>query len=243
MELKDKIAVVTGASSGIGKSIVQKLASNGCKVILCSRSAEKMEKIKADLSTDCMVAEMDVTSTESVTTAFSKIKNEYPKIDILVNCAGVMPLTYMKNRHLDEWLETIEVNVKGGLRCINEALPGMKQQKNGHIVNIASVDGKEVFPGGAIYGASKAALIALSRAMRMELSPEFNIRITSIEPGTVDTDLRQDITDKELLEDKDYGGDEAKMQPENIADAVFYALTQPDSVNVNELLIKPTGKA
>ena len=118
----------------------------------------------------------------------------------------------------------------------------MKRQNSGHIVNITSVDGKELYQGGAVYGASKAAIIALSRAMRMELSPEFNIRVASIEPGTVDTNLRDDITDKELLEDKDYGGDEAKLQPEDIAQAVLYVLNQPSTVNVNELLIKPTGK-
>ena len=243
MNLKDKVAVVTGASSGIGKAIAIKLSEAGCKVALTSRSIEKLAKIKNELPNEAFIAALDVSSTASVNTAFEKIKEEFGQIDILVNCAGIMPLTYLKNRHLDEWLQTIEVNVKGTLRCIYEVLPLMKDQKSGHIINIASVDGKEIFEGGAVYGASKAAVIELSRAMRMELSPEFNIRITSIEPGTVETDLREDITDKELLEDKDYGGDEPKLEPGNIADAVFYALSQPDSVNVNELLIKPTGKS
>ncbi len=187
--------------------------------------------------------EMDVSDNESVKNAFEEIYDKFDTVDILVNCAGVMPLTYLKNRKLDDWLQTIEVNIKGTLRCIHAALPGMKKQKSGHIINIASVDGKEIFEGGAVYGASKAAIIELSRAMRMELSPEFNIRVTAIEPGTVETDLREDINDKELLEDKDYGGDEPKLSPQNIADAVLYATTQPDSVNVNELLIKPTGKS
>jgi NADP-dependent 3-hydroxy acid dehydrogenase YdfG len=178
-----------------------------------------------------------------VEAAFKEISNKFDHIDILVNCAGVMPLSYLKNRHLEEWLQTIEVNVKGSLRCINEALPAMKEQKNGHIINIASVDGKELFPGGAIYGASKAAVIALSHAMRMELSPEFNIRVTAIEPGTVDTPLREDITDQELLNDKEFSEDEPKLSPEDLANAVIYATTQPDSVNVNEILVKPTGKA
>ena len=243
MSLKGKVAVVTGASSGIGKAIAEKLSAEGCKVALASRSLEKLAEIKKKLPTESFIAGMDVSSTASVNGAFEKIKEEFGKIDILVNSAGVMPLTYLKNRHLEEWLQTIEVNVKGTLRCIHEVLPSMKDQKNGHIINIASVDGKEIFEGGAVYGASKAAVIELSRAMRMELSPEFNIRITSIEPGTVETDLREDISDKELLEEKDYGGGEPKLKPENIADAVFYALVQPDAVNVNELLIKPTGKS
>lgn len=244
MELKDKVAVVTGASGGIGAAIARKLSDAGCKIALASRSVNKLQEIAEELKTDYIVVSMDVTNTESVQSAFQDIFQEMGQIDILVNCAGVMPLTYLKNRHLEEWLETIEVNVKGTLRCIHEALPPMKVQKSGHIVNIASVDGKEIFKGGAVYGASKAAVIELSRAMRMELSPEFNIRVTSIEPGTVKTDLRDDITDQELLKDKDYNYDnEPHLKPENIADAVFYAISQPDSVNVNELLIKPTGKA
>ena len=244
MDLKNKVAVVTGASSGIGKAIARKFSAEGCKVALASRSIDKLQELGKELNTETMSVRMDVTDTESVKKAFEDIQKEMGQIDILVNCAGVMPLTYLKNRHLDEWLQTIEVNVKGTLRCINEALPSMKEKKSGHIVNIASVDGKEVFKGGAVYGASKAAIIALSRAMRMELSPDFNIRVTSIEPGTVATNLRDDITDQELLGEKDYSYDnEPHLEPENIADAVFYAVSQPDSVNVNELLIKPTGKA
>ncbi|GHA43305.1 oxidoreductase [Salinimicrobium marinum] len=244
MILNDKVAVVTGASSGIGKAIAKKLSSEGCKVALASRSVDKLQEIGKGLKAESMAVRMDVTDTESVKGAFEDIYRELGQIDILINCAGVMPLTYLKNRHLEEWLQTIEVNVKGTLRCIHEALPPMKVKKTGHIVNIASVDGKEIFKGGAVYGASKAAIIELSRAMRMELSPEFNIRVTSIEPGTVATNLRDDITDSELLNEKDYSYDEEPhLDPENIADAVFYAVSQPDSVNVNELLIKPTGKA
>ncbi len=161
MNLKNKVAVVTGASTGIGKAIAKSLSEQGCKVILSSRSTGKLEEIKEGLNTESMVAEMDVSDPESVSFAFKKIIAKYKRINILVNCAGVKPLTYLKNRHLEEWMETMEVNVKGSLRCINEVLPSMKKNNGGHKVNIASVDGKEVFPGGAVYGASKAALFAL----------------------------------------------------------------------------------
>lgn len=243
MNLNGKTALVTGASGGIGSAIAQKLSAANCTVALAGRNLERLEEVQQSLLNDSIIVEMDVSQSNNVAAGFEKTLKEFGKIDILVNAAGVMPLTYLKNRHLDEWLETIEVNVKGTLRCVHEVLPSMKDQKAGHIVNIASVDGQEIFQGGAVYGASKAAVIELSRAMRMELSPEFNIRVTSIEPGTVDTDLREDITDEELLEDKDYGGDEAKMSTEDIADAVYYALSQPNSVNVNELMLKPTGKS
>ncbi|MCP9199595.1 SDR family oxidoreductase [Gramella sp. GC03-9] len=241
--MKEKVALITGASSGIGKAIAKKLSEEKYIVVLASRSTEKLAQIQQELPFKSEVLELDVSSTESVTRGFNNIMEIYGRIDILVNSAGIMPLTYLKNRHLDEWLSTVEVNVKGTLRCIYAVLPSMKANKGGHIVNIASVDGKEIYQGGAIYGASKAAVIELSRAMRMELSPEFNIRVTAIEPGTVDTDLREDITDEELLEDKDYGGDEPKLKPEHIANAVFYAISQPEMVNVNELLVKPTKKS
>ncbi|PHR15060.1 MAG: oxidoreductase [Aequorivita sp.] len=243
MELKNKIAVVTGASGGIGSAIAKHLDEKGCKVALAARDIGAMEALQKELKNPSLVVEMDVSRNESVAQGFDKILKEYNSVDILVNVAGVMPLTYLKNLHLEEWLNTMEVNVKGILRTIHGALPSMKENKKGHIVNIASVDGKELYKGGAVYGASKAAIIALSRAMRMELSPEFNIKVTSIEPGTVDTDLRQDITDKELLEDKDYGGDEPKLDADAIARAVVYAVSEADEVNVNEILIKPTGKS
>lgn len=243
MELRNKIAVVTGASGGIGSAIARHLDEKGCKLALAARSVDALESLQNELKNPSLVVEMDVSSNESVAKGFDKILKKYDTVDILVNVAGVMPLSYLKNLHLEEWLNTMEVNVKGILRTIHGALPSMKENKGGHIVNIASVDGKELYKGGAVYGASKAAIIALSRAMRMELSPEFNIKVTSIEPGTVDTDLRQDITDKELLEDKDYGGDEPKLDTNAIARAVVYAVSEADEVNINEILIKPTGKS
>lgn len=243
MKLNDKIVVLTGANGGIGSAIARQLDEKGCKLVLTARSIENLKPLQNELKNTALLVEMDVSDTKSVRDAYERILEKFDTIDILINVAGVMPLTYLKNLHLEEWLETIEVNVKGLLRTIHSTLPVMKEQRSGHIINIVSVDGKELYEGGAIYGASKAAVIALSKAMRMELSPEFNIKVTSIEPGTVDTDLRKDITDKELLEDKDYGGDEPKLNPEDIARAVIYALSEPEGVNINEILIKPTGKS
>ena len=243
MEIKDKVVVITGANGGIGSAIARKLDKEGCFLVLAARTIESLTGLKKDLKTNYLEVEMDVANSKSVSDAFTTILKKVESIDVLVNVAGVMPLTYLKNLHLDEWLNTIEVNVKGILRTLHGALPSMKKQNKGHIVNIASVDGKELYKGGAVYGASKAAIIALSRAMRMELSPEFNIKVTSIEPGTVDTDLRNDITDTELLNDKDYRGDEPMLHPEDIARAVLYVISEPDQSNINQLTIKPTGKS
>lgn len=243
MKINDKVIVITGANGGIGSAIARKLDREGCFLVLTARTKESLTELKEDLKNNHLEVEMDVTNNKSVLDAFTTILNNVETIDVLVNVAGVMPLTYLKNLHLDEWLNTIEVNVKGILRTLHGALPIMKKQKKGHIVNIASVDGKELYKGGAVYGASKAAIIALSRAMRMELSPDFNIKVTSIEPGTVDTGLREDITDTELLSDKDYGGDEPMLDPEDIARAVLYVISEPHQSNINQLTIKPTGKS
>lgn len=243
MKINDKVIVITGANGGIGSAIARKLDREGCFLVLTARRKESLTELKEDLKNNHLEVEMDVTNNKSVLDAFTTILNNVETIDVLVNVAGVMPLTYLKNLHLDEWLNTIEVNVKGILRTLHGALPIMKKKKMGHIVNIASVDGKELYKGGAVYGASKAAIIALSRAMRMELSPDFNIKVTSIEPGTVDTGLREDITDTELLNDKDYGGDEPMLDPEDIARAVLYVISEPHQSNINQLTIKPTGKS
>lgn len=244
--LKDKVAIVTGASSGIGKAIAKALAQEGTKVVLASRNKEDLHELKTEIENGggtALVIQTDVTNTEEAEALVKQTVDQWQQLDIVVNSAGLMPLSYLKNRHLDEWLQMVDVNVKGTLITTYAALVPMKKQKSGHFINLASVDGRELYAGGAVYGATKAAVIAFSRALRMELSPEFNIRITCLEPGTVDTPLREGITDEEFLEDQDWGEDEAKLQVEDIARAVVYAASQPQLVNVNEIVIKPTGKA
>lgn len=242
----EQVVIVTGASSGIGAAIAKAMAREGMRVVLCARNKEKLNNLQQQIKQDggqALVITADVTSPVEVEKLVQKTLDQWQRLDIVVNSAGLMPLSYLKNRHLEEWLQMIDVNVKGTLITTYAALPQMKKQQSGHFINLASIDGRELYAGGAVYGASKAAVIAFSRAMRMELSPEFNIRITCLEPGTVDTPLREGITDQEFLEDQDWGEDEAKLQPEDIARAVLYAVQQPQSVNINEIVIKPTGKA
>ncbi len=244
MELRDKVAIVTGASSGIGRAIAREMNDSGVRVVLASRERESLEEVKDQLNGECMIMPTDVTDTDQVQDLADATLKKYGRIDILINNAGIMPLSYLKNTHIHEWLSMVDVNIRGVMNGTYAVLPAMKKQQSGHIVNIASVDGKELYPGGAVYGATKAAIIAFSQGMRMELSPEFNIRVTCVEPGTVDTNLRQTITDEELLQDKDYDDpDEPKLEPEDIARSVLFALSEPDGVNINELLIKPTQKA
>ncbi|MBC5994113.1 SDR family oxidoreductase [Pontibacter cellulosilyticus] len=245
MKLKDKVAIVTGASQGIGKATAKVLAEAGAKVVLAARHADDLKEVKQEIESkggEATIAETDVTDLKQVEAMAQIALDKYGTIDILVNSAGLMPLSYMKNRHLEEWEKMVDVNLKGILKAVYAVLPTMIQNKSGHIVNMASIDGRVMYRGGAVYGATKAAIIALSEGLRMELSPDYNIRITSVEPGTVDTDLRESITDKELLNDMDWDNGESKLEPEDIADSILYALTLPNRANVNEILLKPAGK-
>lgn len=245
MKLKDKVAIVTGASEGIGKATAKALAGAGAKVILAARHADDLKVVKQEIENkggEAAIAETDVTDIKQVEAMAQTALDTYGTIDILVNSAGLMPLSYMKNRHLEEWEKMVDVNLKGILKTVYAVLPTMTKNKSGHIVNMASIDGRVMYRGGAVYGATKAAVIALSEGLRMELSPDFNIRITSVEPGTVNTDLRESVTDKELLNDMDWSEDEPKLEPEDIANSIIYALTLPNRANVNEILLKPSGK-
>jgi len=246
MDINNKVALITGASSGIGKATALGLAEEGAKVVLAARSADKLQDLQQQIEQrgqEAIIVETDVTQLEQVEQMVTQAKNKFGRIDFLINNAGIMPLSYMKNRHLEEWEKMVDVNLKGILKTVYAALPYMLEQQAGHIVNISSIDGRNMYAGGAVYGATKAAVIALSEGLRKELTPEHGIRITTIEPGTVETNLRESITDQELLDDQDWGEDEPKLMPEDIARAIIYALKSHPRENVNEILIKPSGKA
>jgi NADP-dependent 3-hydroxy acid dehydrogenase YdfG len=241
-----RTALITGASSGIGRAIAKKLAQNGIRVSLVARHEDELQDLKKEIEKEggtAMVCLGDVTKPNEMEKVATATYNAWHRIDILVNDAGIMPLSYLKNLHLDEQLKMVDINFKGVLITTNSVLPYMINQKSGHIVNISSIDSKELYKGGAVYGATKAAVNAYSAAARMELSPEYNIRVTSIQPGTVDTPLRESITDQELLQNVGFSEDEPKLKAEDIANAVFYAVSQPEHVNVHEIVVKPTGKA
>ncbi|MGB3180388.1 MAG: SDR family oxidoreductase [Cyclobacteriaceae bacterium] len=242
-----KVAVITGASSGIGRAIAKKFAENGLKVVLGARTSEELAELKKELGTEegeAIYRTCDMTSMDQVNGLIQAAKDTFGELHILVNNAGLMPLSYLKNRHLDEWEEMVDVNVKGVLKATYAALPLLKKQDSSHIINIASADGRTIYEGGAVYAATKAAVIKFSEGIRTELSPEFNIHVTCIDPGTVDTPLRESITDEELLNDKEssWTEDEAKLMADDIAELAYFAISRPDRVNLTEMIVKPTGK-
>jgi hypothetical protein len=246
MKLEGKVAIITGASSGIGKATAKKLAGAGARVVLAARRKNELEKIKADIEKgggEALVVETDVTNRDDVKKLARATKDKFGPCDVLVNNAGIMPLSYMKNMHVDEWLKMVDVNVNGVLHCLAETLPDMVERKSGHIINISSVAGREVMMGSAVYSATKFAVRALSDGLRQELAPQHNIRVTCIEPGAVATELTETITDDELMKDvQEMFGKMDFLDSEDIANAIHYAISQPDGVHVNELQVRPTSQ-
>lgn len=243
-KLDNKVAIVTGASSGIGDATARTLASEGAAVALAARRKERLEDLKNDIEADggrAIVVQTDVTEKAQVQKLAQETLDAFGRIDILINNAGLMPLSFMKNLHEDEWEQMVDVNVKGVLYGIGAVLPTMMEQKDGHIVNISSVAGRRLFPGGAVYCGTKFFVRALSQGMRSELTPSHNIRVTSIEPGAVDTELPNTIDDDEVMEQMgSLFNDITPLESEDIAASILYALTAPNHVNVEELLIMPS---
>jgi NADP-dependent 3-hydroxy acid dehydrogenase YdfG len=239
--LRGRVAVVTGASSGIGAAVGRALNAEGAHVALAARREEALLEVQAGLETgdgqESIVVPTDVTDGEQVR-ALEGRAGEMGPVQMLVNCAGVMYYTMMKNVREEEWERTVEVNCKGALNCVGAVLPGMLERGSGHIVTISSDAGRKVFPGLAVYSASKFFVEALSQGLRLETAGT-GLRVTTVQPGNVATDLLSMSTDEEALEE--YGGaSEARvLDPEDVAASVVHALVQPEHVAVNEILIEP----
>ena len=242
-----KTVILTGASSGIGRATAIALANEGFNLVLTARNKVKLEQLAAEISQAggrAIVAAGDVTRREDLVTAANIAIAEFGSIDLLINNAGIMPLSFMKNLHQDEWEQMIDVNIKGVLNGIAAVLPQMKEQKSGHIINISSIAGELVFPGSAVYSATKYAVEAITEGIRAEMSVPFNIKTTVIRPGTTASALTETITDTEVF---DVLGEEmSKIEAigsEDVANAIVYAAKQPDNVNLNAIVIRPTSQA
>lgn len=239
----DKTVLITGASSGIGEATARALAEAGMKVALAARRVDRLEKLAAELSPDgerAMVCPTDVTSREQAEKTVQTVLDRWEKIDVLINNAGIMPLSFIKNFHLDEWDRMVEVNIRGVLNCTAAVLPDMLRRKSGQIVNISSLAGRRVFASGSVYCATKFFVNAFSDGLRMELSPKDNIRVTIIEPALTRSELIDTITDPPVAAAFQGYQKMAILESADIARAILYAVSQPPHVNVNEILIRPT---
>lgn len=237
--------MVTGASSGIGEATARALAAKGIKVGLAARRTGKLEQILSGIRADGgegMVLPMDVADRASVAAGVELLVKTYGRVDILINNAGVMYLSDIDSLKLDEWDKMVDINIKGILNPTGAVLPHLIKQKSGHIINTSSIAGRKLFQGLGVYCATKHAVTAFSDVMRMEIAPKHHIRVTSIQPGAVDTELQQHTTDpkyKKAMADSAY----RKLMPEDIASSMIYALEAPDHADVSEIFILPSEQA
>ncbi|MGI8865441.1 MAG: SDR family NAD(P)-dependent oxidoreductase [Rubrobacteraceae bacterium] len=241
--LEGKVAVVTGASSGIGEATVRSLAAEGAKVVAGARRKERLDGLVEEVAKEggeAIAVECDVTDEGQAHGLIRKAEEEYGRVDILVNNAGVMLLSTVGKGLSDQWRQMCEVNVMGLLYATDAAIGHMKEQKSGHLVNISSVAGRKVTrDSSGVYAGTKFAVNAISEGLRQELL-EDNIRVTIVEPGAVATELPDHITDEDARGSLSGLMALERLQAVDIAEAITYAVTQPDRVSVNEILIRPT---
>jgi NADP-dependent 3-hydroxy acid dehydrogenase YdfG len=244
--LKDKVAIITGASSGIGEATARRLAESGVRVVLAGRRVERLETLAADIEHRegaALVAPTDVTDERSVHRLARTALDAFGRIDILINNAGIMPLSPISKLKVEEWDRMIDVNIKGVLYCVAATLPTMLEQRSGHIINVSSVAGRRPFPSGTVYSATKFAVRAISQGLRLELSPIEGIRVTDIEPGVVATELTHHITDNETANRfHEMWAAKTPLESIDIAETILFVLSRPDHVNVNEILVRPTDQ-
>lgn len=244
MKLESKVALITGASSGIGAATARVLAANGVIVGLAARREEKLVQLKKEIEEQggqAVVLVMDVTDAETVNSGVQSMLEKFGTIDILVNNAGIMPLSDVESFKTEEWHRMVDVNIKGVLNSTAAVVPHMIRQNSGHIFNLSSIAGRKTFKGLSVYCATKHAIAAFSDIMRMELAPKYKIRVTNLQPGAVATELYDQITDKKYRQDMaDLEKQMTFLSGEDIANTVLYSLQQPDHLNVAEVFILPT---
>lgn len=244
METQSKIALITGASSGIGAGTAKVLAANGFKVGIAARRIDKLNELKNEITLsggEALPIQMDVTDPDSVKRGVEELVAAYGSIDVLVNNAGLMPLSDIESLKVDEWNQMIDVNIKGVLNSTAAVLPYLKEQNSGHIINMSSIAGRKVFKGLSIYCATKFAIAAFSDGLRMELAPKFKIRVTNIQPGAVATELYDHISDPKYRDDMEQLAKQMTfLTGEDIGNSILYAVSQPAHVNVSEVFVLPT---
>jgi NADP-dependent 3-hydroxy acid dehydrogenase YdfG len=245
-KLDGKVVVITGASSGIGEATAEALAAEGAAVVVAARREERLEDLVRRINGNggkALSVAADVTDEKQAHGLIQKAKDELGRVDILVNNAGVMQLSKIEKGLADEWRRMFDVNVLGLLYGTDAAIQVMKEQGSGHLVNISSLVGRKTGPFRGAYAGTKSAVNAISETLRIELL-EDNIRVTVVEPGAVETELPDHITDEEAQEAiSGLVSSLEPLQPEDIAAAIVYCVTQPERVSINEILIRLTQQA
>ncbi len=243
--IEGKVVVITGASSGLGEATARLLSTQGASVVLGARRVERLRSLADELTGrggKALAVATDVTDRDQVKGLVDAAVQAYGRIDVMINNAGLMPQAPLERLKVDEWDRMIDVNIKGVLYGIAAALPHMQRQKAGHIINVSSVAGHKVGPGFAVYAATKHAVRALSEGLRQEVKP-YNIRTTVISPGAVATELPESVTEPDVAERIRKFYEENAIPADSFARAVAFAMSQPEEVDINEILFRPTRQA
>jgi len=239
-EIENKVVVITGGSSGLGAETARHLVRAGAKVVLGARRLDRLQALATELGLgDESFVQTDVTDPTQVQALVARAVETYGRIDVLLNNAGVMPLSPLELLRMDEWNQTIDVNIKGVLYGIGAALPHMKAQKSGQIINVSSVAGHIVSAGGVVYSASKFAVRAISEGLRKEVKP-YNIRSTILSPGAVDTELPASTKAEGMVQAMQTFYEHNAIPASSFARCVLFAISQPEDVDINEILFRPT---
>ncbi|WP_441001744.1 SDR family oxidoreductase [Staphylococcus epidermidis] len=238
-----KVIVITGASSGIGEATAQRLAQDGHKVVLAARREEKLKSIVNHIEGEATYKVTDATSHDDLKALAQFTLQQYGRIDVWMNNAGVMALSPIGNGRVEDWGHMIDLNIKGVLYGINAALPTMREQQSGHFINISSVAGHKTSPGSAIYGSTKMAVRFLSETLRQEeVQAQSNVRVTVISPGIIDTNLPDSVNDEDVAEHVRKGYEALAVPPERVANAIAYAINSEEDTSLNEIVIRPTNQ-
>jgi NADP-dependent 3-hydroxy acid dehydrogenase YdfG len=241
---KKKIALITGATSGIGRATAHEFAKHGIDLILCGRRQERLDRIKEELSkvTNVFTLNFDVRDKDKTGDAIASLPKEFQHIDILINNAGnAHGADPIHAGHIEDWDAMIDINVKGLLYVSKAVIPGMTERQSGHIINIGSSAGKEVYPNGNVYCASKHAVLAITEGMRIDLNP-FGIKVGAVNPGLVETEFSKVRFKGGPKADNVYKGYKA-LQAADVADVIYFAVSRPAHVNIADVLMFCTAQA
>ena len=240
--ISGKIIVITGASSGLGEAAAKHLSEHGAIVVLGARRVDRIEALAKQLSAregKALALKTDVTKYDQVKKLVDTAVQTYGSIDVIINNAGLMPQSPLDRLKIDEWNQMVDVNIKGVLYGIAAALPYMKEKKSGHIINVSSVAGHKVRPNNTVYAATKHAVRVISEGLRQEVKP-YNIRTTIISPGAVDTELPNTISEPDIAENMRKFYQDLSIPADSFARVVAFAISQPEDVDINEILFRPT---
>lgn len=242
-----KVIVITGASSGIGEATATLLASQGNKVVIAARREDRIAKMVEEIKAnggEAAYKVTDVTKREQVEALVEFTISTYGQIDVWMNNAGIMPSSNFADYNYEEWEAMIDINIKGVMYGIGAALPKMRERKTGHFINISSIAGHHVWPGGGIYSGTKFAVRAMSEALRQEEAlARSNIRVTNVSPGAIETELVETISNPAAKASMQALYDAYQIPASRVADTIAFAINSPEDTGLNEIIIRPTIQA